>query len=239
MRKMMLVPSTHPTVQSPLIAKLSRLDQEMKSILDRQDIDEHSKVTEYSQILTRYLDTRDKLSRPTSISIIDKQSPTTKTDSLNLASIPLPYQKKARLIAQHLDRDPTIGWNELNELRLSGRTVPNSNMIDLIDDLARPNSRTQPTGIEELVEELKRSNIPRSIVGNKNRLSNVHDSLPHLSSYETHKSPRRQRSPHYADETLSTPPAPQTTPSRSSNRSRRKQRGRGWLSQNRARWTHW
>lgn len=243
---MMLVPPSHPTIQSPLITKLGRLDQEMKTILDRPDIDEETKIQEYSQILSKYLNVQNKLRQPTPIPIVDKRQPTIpKINTLNLSSIPLPYQKKARLIAEHLQQDPTIDWNERNELLLSGSTIPNSNVIDLIDDLARPNSRSQPTGIKQLVEELKRSNIPKSIIGNKNRLVISRQDLnspPTLSPIQVSpRTPRRQTSPHYFEENPPsspiTPETPfQTTPRR---RSSRKQRGRGRAGRHRSRWSHW
>ena len=67
----MLVPSgLFPDRLDPVKEKLTQLDQQMKEILERHDIDEYAKATMYSQVLQRYLSLKRKFSEPVTIPIV-------------------------------------------------------------------------------------------------------------------------------------------------------------------------
>ena len=71
MRKMFLSPIV-PT-SSPLLRKMSSLDEERKRILDRTDLDDKTKAQEYSRVLGQYLEVREQYSRSVPIPIVDQQ----------------------------------------------------------------------------------------------------------------------------------------------------------------------
>ena len=167
MRKMMLVPPQG--LPSPLLSKLSRLDEEMKAILDRTDLDQHTKVAEYSQVLNKYLETRNQYRQPVPVPLVERREVDKK--EIDLEAVPSVYRKKAQLLARYMRDNQNIDWNDKNELIIDGATIPESNVIDLIDDLARPTTKTNPRGIDQLITTLKRDNTPHSIIGNKRRLT--------------------------------------------------------------------
>lgn len=198
MKKMMLVPQQG--LPSPLLQKLGRLDQEMKHILESTDLDEQTKANQYSQVLGRYLDTKAQYEKPLPIPIVE-QTATKPGKVVNLDSIPSVYRKKASSIVQHITDDPEIDWNERNELIVDGQTIKNSNIIDLVDDLARPSTKREPRGVEEFTQALRRSNIPDSFIANSRR-----------------REPTRRPVARGRHQPLPDPPTPPNTPKRSGGR---------------------
>ena len=105
----------------PIIKQLSTLDNDMKSILDRDDISPENKVIQYNQILNRYLHyygTPETLQQSSPISIPQTTTTTSssKTDDVlekefeNI--IPPSFQGKAKALLQHIQQIPNISWND-------------------------------------------------------------------------------------------------------------------------------
>lgn len=167
MKRMLLMPAQNLT--SPLVSKISRLDAEMKTVLDKSDLDDETKASAYSQVLSKYLSARGQYARPIPVPIIDVPSPSATSTELLLDAIPKNYMKKAQVLVDHIRKSPDIGWNERKELVLEGKTVANSNIIDLVDDLVRPKAKRDPRGIEDFVHALKKDNIPETLINNHGR----------------------------------------------------------------------
>lgn len=169
MKRMLLMPQSN--LPSPLFSKLSRLDGEMTTILNQANLDDETKASAYSQVLSKYMSTKNQYARPTSIPIIDVPSKTTSSNAtdLQLTPIPRPYKKKAQSLVDHIEKSPNISWNQRNEIIIDGETLANSNIIDLIDDLVRPKSKRDPRGIHDFVQALKKDNIPESLINNPGR----------------------------------------------------------------------
>lgn len=65
-----------------------------------------------------------------------------------------------------------IGWNKNGELTTSGVTLPGTNIVDLIGDVMRARKTVAaPPGIDQFARGLSEINVPREVVGNRNRLS--------------------------------------------------------------------
>ena len=81
----MRVPFSH-SLPSPLMQKLSQLDEKLQKILLRTDLDESSKAIAYSQVLDKYLKVKEKLHAPQQIKIIEDRSdvPSTTTNEVRL-----------------------------------------------------------------------------------------------------------------------------------------------------------
>lgn len=175
MRRMLLVPPEG--LPSSLTAKLSNLDQQMKVVLDRTDLDERSKLFEYNQILSRYLETKDKINQPIPIPIVDSSNTeqglanVSRTNrEIPLSSFPKKFRGKAELLLDFVKTNPHIDWNERNELVVNNKVVPNTNIIDLLDDLSRPTTRRDPRGIQDFVNTLRNANVPETFIANRHRL---------------------------------------------------------------------
>lgn len=195
---MILMPPQHLT--SPLASKISRLDTEIKTILDNPNIDDETKTSAYSQVLSRYLSARQQYSRPTPVPVVDVPPSKDDLGEIQLDAVPKQYAKKAQLLVDHIRRSPGIGWNQRNELVVEGATVPNSNIIDLVGDLVRPKTNFSPRGVGDFVRVLKQTNVPVSLINNRDRW------LDHESDLHRRAS-RRQSSP-IADDRVPTTPSP-------------------------------
>lgn len=174
---------------SPLARKLGELDAEMKSILDRTDLDEYEKAVQYSQVLEKYISVKQKMLRPTQIPIID-QNPQpsvkpaipapviTNKPNVDLEQFPTQYRNRAQNLLKHIENQTDIHWNDRGELLVDGTPFAGSHIVDLIDDTVRHKKTARPPGSESFMNALLNSNVPRTLVGNKPRLILPYDNTP-------------------------------------------------------------
>ena len=80
-------------------------------------------ITHIEQTLTLESDTSEQLSA---------------TDKQTIASVPKAMQDHSKLLIQKLkDHSDIISWNDNGQLGLDGSTIPNSNIVDLVNDVMR------------------------------------------------------------------------------------------------------
>src|SRR6218665_3524486 len=139
----------------------------MYEILHR-DIADDENAKLYSNSLNRYLN-------------IDKHSVTTKFESADtetsedvetmvLETIPKRWRTQATRLLKHIKRNPNVSWNDKGELVLKKTILPKTHVVDLVNDLSRKRTMTPaPAGWKQLANALKKYNIPRELVGNKDR----------------------------------------------------------------------
>ena len=187
-RKMALVdPRLLDTLRSPppppatdtLGKKVQALDDEMKTILDRTDLDDGTKVTLYNQVLQRYnvLATK-RIKEPLRVVTVNEsevasesesgsegavRAPISGLEATVLATVPRTMQAKASRLMEHLKKD--ITWTARGELIHEGVPVVGSNVVDLVNDLLRK-SKTAPTGWQPFARQLRAINLPMTLVGN-------------------------------------------------------------------------
>ena len=184
-RKMALVdPRLLDTLRSPppatdtLGKKVQALDDEMKTILDRKDLDDGTKVTLYNQVLQRYNVLTDKrIKEPLRVVTVNEsevepgsegavRAPISGLEATVLATVPRTMQAKASRLMEHLKRD--IAWTARGELIHEGVPVVGSNVVDLVNDLLRKR-KTAPTGWQPFAQQLRAINLPMTLVGNVSR----------------------------------------------------------------------
>ena len=188
-RKMALVdPRMLDTLRSPppppatdtLGKKVQALDDEMKTILDRKDLDDGTKVTLYNQVLQRYNVLTDKrIKEPLRVVTVNEsevepgsgsegavRAPISGLEATVLATVPRTMQAKASRLMEHLKRD--IAWTARGELIHEGMPVVGSNVVDLVNDLLRKR-KTAPTGWQPFAQQLRAINLPMTLVGNVSR----------------------------------------------------------------------
>lgn len=177
MKKFLLVPPNH--LASPLTQKLTDLDKQMNDILQRPDLSESSKATMYSQILDKYLNYRRQLQEPQKVPLMDvkntddeKQMLKGTVPDFNFDLIAERNRKKAFNLLSYIQERIYLKWNDNGELIDSrGSTIQNSHIVDLINDLVQYKKSPAPLGSNVLIDALKGSNVPHSLIGNKSRLS--------------------------------------------------------------------
>ena len=148
--------------------KFSRLDSEMKKILDSENYKtESDKYKEFLQVLQRYLffvDEKRKTYEPLSNS---EEKQNVMSDTYILSSVPKLYQNKTKLLLNHLKNNKArISWNENGTVFIDGEKIKNSNIIDLLNDAARSRKKVRAEGRTQFADILRTIDTPREFVGN-------------------------------------------------------------------------
>ena len=158
---------------------MQTLDDDMKTILDRKDLDDGTKVTLYNQVLQRYNVLADKhVKEPIRVVTVNEsvtgsgvepgpegavRAPSSGLEATVLDTVPKTLQAKARRLMEHLKRD--VEWTARGELIHEGVPVVGSNVVDLVNDLLRKR-KTDPTGWQPFARQLRAINLPMALVGN-------------------------------------------------------------------------
>lgn len=162
---------------------ISRFDQEMQLILNKRN-DDREKWLLYNQILQKYLNVLNHTRRPVELPMIEdsvkqKKEIVDSDDGFqNIVSVlPKSCSSKALLLLHKL-KDGGVTWSDNGVVSFEGRSIEDSNIIDLVYDLVRSSrSTTEPKGWEEFVNVLKQVNVPRVLIANQKRLQQLNKIL--------------------------------------------------------------
>ena len=177
-------------LMTPTQRTISRLDQEMESILMRSDLSDSEKVTQYNQILQRYLEFQDRPKQE----LAPPPPPAKDLESEVFLTVPKALKRKAEALIHRLKKDPTISWNERGELIYQGRIVPGTNMTDLINDALRPRKTFEPHGWQEFARALRHGNVPQDLIGHRKRWDWMHRESATSDAFSTaEESPGEER----------------------------------------------
>ena len=216
-------------VPDPISNSVLVIDDDIKRILEQTDISDHDKANEYQQALNRYLN------RISQYNIRDPKKATMNNNTLHnntesnskpfevqadkieariIESVPPTLQKKAKLLLDHIKDSSDITWNKRGELIAQGQTLENSNVSDLIHETLRQRKKLgdEPSGWSTFANELRQSNVPQELIGNKTR-------------WNKHKVAFVKDSPLFTTPTQS----PFSTPRRPQSRRLKQQSGQPWL----------
>ena len=137
---------------SPNLRKYYKARQELSDYLEKDDVPEDTKTTMCAQQLQRVNKLKNQVVRrePSQVQMIThtEQTMTLESDSVTpsqqlratdkhiIDSVPKMMQNRAKLLIQKLkDNSDVISWNDNGQLILEGSIVPNSNIIDLVNDV--------------------------------------------------------------------------------------------------------
>ncbi len=163
----------NPSPQMSVGRQLSRLDTEMKRILDNDNTPDDLKYKLYSHALSQFSELREETKKPIRMEIeSEKKTAQPQVAGYLLAnSGDFPADKKdvARKLATFLEQTDSIQWGSKGELIVDGITVQGSNIHDLFDFVTRNRSTAAPPiGFRRFTDALDIANVPKSIIGNKN-----------------------------------------------------------------------
>ena len=83
------------------------------------------------------------------------------TDKQIIDSVPETMQNRAKLLIQKpKDHSDIIGWNDNGQLVLEGSIVPNSNIVDLVNDVMRKRKGFNPERSNTFAKALAKINVP-------------------------------------------------------------------------------
>ena len=137
---------------SPDLRKYYEARQEMNDWLEKDDVPEDTKATMYAQQLQRVNQLKNQVFRPkpspvqmithteqTMTSESDSVTPSQQlsaTDKQIIDSVPKTMQNRAKLLIQKLkDHSDVVSWNDNGQLVLDGSIIPNSNIVDSVNDV--------------------------------------------------------------------------------------------------------
>ena len=105
---------------------------------------------------------------------------TTSTHSINnqlvVDSAPITFKHKAELLLSTLQDNPNMSWDEDGTVKLYGKPIQGSNIIDLVNDVVRQRKGSEPVGWQPFAEGLRELNIPQDVIGNRERWDYMHRS---------------------------------------------------------------
>ena len=137
---------------SPNVRKYYEARQEMNDWLEKDDVPEDTKAIMYAQQLQRVKQLKNLVFRPepspvqmithteqTMTSESDSATPSQQlntTDKQIIDSVHKTMQNRTKLLIQKLkDHSDVISWNDNGQLVLEGSVVPNSKIVDLVNDV--------------------------------------------------------------------------------------------------------
>ena len=163
---------------NPIENTMRRLDDEMRFILDRSDLNDREKVVLYNQVLMRYNLFSNKAGQhPVRVTIDkapvkeDEEEKETRAEpgveNEIIDSVPESLRQKARRLLDNIKG--TVSWNDRGEMLYRNAPVPGSNIVDLVNDALRKRKSFQPVGWKTFARDLKDVNAPMDLVGNPER----------------------------------------------------------------------
>ena len=166
---------------APLATQVNEIDSDMQDIIQRQDIPIDEKAKLYDQNLQRYLTFYDKrMNKPLRVNVthtdkpeepqreqsIEETEPSDEIETDIMDSVPATMKSSNKDL---------VGWNEQGQMVFKGRSVPSTNIVDLVNDSLRQRKNFNPDGWELFSKVLGHMNVPEGIVRNENRLGIVHE----------------------------------------------------------------
>ena len=175
---------------SPNLRKHYEARQEMNDWLEKDDLPEDTKATMYAQQLQRVNQLKNQVFRPepspvqmithteqTMTSGSDSTTPSQQlnaTDKRIIDSVPKTMQNRAKLLVQKLkDHSDVISWNANGQLVLEGSIVPNSNIVDLVNDVIRKRKGFNPEHSNTFAKALAKINVPEDYLRNPDRIDSI------------------------------------------------------------------
>ena len=89
------------------------------------------------------------------------------TEKQIIDSVRKTMQNRAKLLIQKLkDKSHNISWNDNGQLVLEGSIVPNSNIVDLVNDVMRKRKCFNPEHSSTFAKALAKINVPEDYLKN-------------------------------------------------------------------------
>ena len=96
------------------------------------------------------------------------------TDKQIIDSVPKMMQNRAQLLIQKLkDHSDAISWNDNGQLALDGSTIPNSNIVDLVNDVMQKRKGFNPEHSSTFAKALAKINVPEDYVRNPGGIDSI------------------------------------------------------------------
>ena len=183
------------TVQTPGTT-LTRLDSELSEILNSNVYaNEREKWIAYNQVLQRYLrlveheksltatmsqnktngeeegEEEERVSEEMQAqsAVLADGIKSRLNDTLIIDTVPKKFRAKAKLLLRNMHRNASPGkivWDKNGVVSIDGAKIPNSNIVDLVNDAMRARKHVRPVGRGHFAKFLQQIEMPREFIGN-------------------------------------------------------------------------
>lgn len=151
----------------PNVSATASLQRDLSSVMANEDLSEAEKSQLFGQTLHKFKTAHRKALTETKLSL--PVEPESKINQRIFDSVPTTMRKKAKLLVSWLQNNPNLSWDEDGTVKMYGKPVAGSNIIDLVNDVLRQRKDTEPRGWQPFAEVLRDANVPQDFVGNKKR----------------------------------------------------------------------
>ena len=130
--------------------------------------DEKQKL--FNAYFERFLELRRQKETPTPVKKEEQRAEPQLSDDDVLEPIPKTLRPRATALLSLLKAKPdVITWDKTGQVKIEGKTIPGSNISDLVSDAMRSRRNFIPTGSKEFFEALNKLNVPKDLVRNEER----------------------------------------------------------------------
>ena len=129
---------------NPNVSATASLQRDLSSVMANEDLSEAEKSQLYGQTLYKFKVAHEKALKEQSSKLLPSLAKTTtsthsKINQLIVDSVPKMFKRKAQLLLSILQDNPNMSWDEDGTVKLYGKPIQGSNIIDLVNDVVRQN----------------------------------------------------------------------------------------------------
>ena len=157
----------------PNVSATASLQRDLSSVMANEDLSEAEKSQLYGQTLHKFKTAHQKVLKETSL-FPQSDPSSSRMNQLVIDSVPSTMKRKAQLLVSLLKTNPNVSWEDDGTVKLYGKSIPGSNIIDLVNDVIRHRKGSEPTGWQSFAEGLRDMNIPQDVIGNRERWDWMH-----------------------------------------------------------------
>ena len=178
------------SIAQPAATALTRLDDEMKQIMDNKMFGEDEKVKLYNNVLQKFMLTKTQALRERVVPVkwtetnIQQQQQQEQSPGWSgelsreeveitthdiVRSLPQKFRNKGAALMDRINRSSALGYNRRGELVYNGQTIPGTHISDLVNDAIRRRKHFNPTGWQMVAKALQELNFPKDLIGHKQR----------------------------------------------------------------------
>lgn len=166
----------HRLPPDPKVLTTASLHRDLSSVMANDDLSEAEKSQLFGQTMYKFKTAHKKAL--TKDPVVQDEKPDSKIDQRFMDSVSSTMQRKAKLLMSILRDNPNLSWDEDGTVKMYGKPVHGSNIIDLVNDVLRQRKGIEPTGWQPFAEGLRDMNVPQDVVRNKRRWEWMHSKTP-------------------------------------------------------------
>ena len=155
------------------VSATASLKRDLSSVMANEDMSEAEKSQLYGQTLHIFKTAHQKALKETSLFPPSDPS-SSKMNQLVIDSVPSTMKSKAQLLVSLLKTSPNVSWKDDCTVKFYGKSIPGSNIIDLVNDVIRHRKGSEPRGWQAFAEVLSDMNISQDVIGNRERWDWMH-----------------------------------------------------------------